>query len=154
MFMYRGVLVSISVDGNNYVEDIVLYYTNKKIKMNNLKRYQEIDTRIRPTGESTIGLKYKIVNVGCFRVDVDTYIEPGWVGNADIAILENGNISYRDKMYFTFIDPFISQRSWRRKLVASEKISCESNASGAKGSGKNHNSHTPNTRSKSKAHLR
>ena len=126
LYIYRGVLITISIE-NNMTKNIILMYTNQTIHINTLEKFREISIRIRPKRETSIRLKYEIENKGCFRVDVDTYIEYGYVGESDIIILNNGNIDYRDKIYFTFLDPLLSPRAWRHKVIKSEKISCSMN---------------------------
>lgn len=124
IYVYRGVLVSISNGSKHGITNIVLMHTNQIVNMENIKQYRAIDMRIRPRRETSIKLKYKIENVGCFRVDLDVYISNSMVGELDIIILDNGNIDYRDRMYLTFFNSFRFLTSWRHKIVKSEKIAC------------------------------
>jgi len=124
IYLYRGILISISNGSKDTITNIVLMYTNQIVDMQNIEQYKAIDIRIRPRRETSIKLKYKIENIGCFKVDLDVYISNSMVGESDIIILDNGNIDYRDRIYLTAFDSLRFLTSWRHKLVNSKKISC------------------------------
>jgi hypothetical protein len=124
LYLYRGVLVSISNGSKHTITNIVLSYANQIVDMKNVEQYRAIDIRIRPRRETNIELEYKIDNIGCFKVDLDVYISNSMVGKSDIIILDNGDIDYRDRIYLTAFDSLRFLTSWRHKIVNSKKISC------------------------------
>jgi len=124
-YIYRGVTVSISNNTNQIIKNIELQYSKQKDYLDDIEIFRAKVKRIRVKKETSLQLFYEIEHKGCFRVDVDTYIEPGFVGQIHIMITDNKRIDYRERIYLTFFQPLFYLKSWRQKILYSKKVFCK-----------------------------
>ena len=93
----KGIFVQIQNDSHAVMKGIVLDFTGGNQSVADLLPGKEIKTEIKPTGESSLKIKY-LFNNQSYEKKIDVYFEPGYKGCIFIVLKDNSEISYKSEI--------------------------------------------------------